>query len=135
MNKQSAKKWLKSALADLKNIEHILEDDFLTHIVAFHSQQCTEKCFKAILELKSKKVPRIHSTINLFGLVKNEIQLNMDKNILIDFDDLYIEARYPGNFGLLPNGKPTKADAETFYKFAKDIYDKVELLVKNSEAN
>ena len=42
--------WIASALADLKNIEHIIGDDFLTHIVAFYAHQCVEKCFKAVLE-------------------------------------------------------------------------------------
>lgn len=40
-------------------------------------------------------------------------------------DELYIESRYPGDFGLLPSGKPTQQDAQEFYDFAKSIYKMV----------
>jgi len=42
MSKELTQAWLESALADLKSIEYIKDDDFLTHIVAFHAQQCIE---------------------------------------------------------------------------------------------
>ena len=47
-------------------------------------------------------------------------------------DDLYIESRYPGDLGLLPNGKPTIADAEEFYNFAKEIFEKVKNILAES---
>ena len=125
MNKKSALEWLESAKADLKNIEHILQDDFLTHIVAFHSQQCVEKCFKSILEHKADKVHRSHSTLMLYGAIKNIVKINVNTDILTDLDDLYISSRYPGDLGLLPNGKPTLEDAKEFYDFAKSIYNQV----------
>jgi len=34
-----AKEWLKASLSDLMNIEAIIDNNFLTHITAFHSQQ------------------------------------------------------------------------------------------------
>jgi hypothetical protein len=37
-------------------------------------------------------------------------------------DELYIESRYPGDFGLMPNGKPSVEEAKEFYEFAKTIY-------------
>jgi len=40
--------WLKSAYADLLTIERIIDNEYLTHVVAFHSEQAIEKCFKAI---------------------------------------------------------------------------------------
>ena len=46
-------------------------------------------------------------------------------------DDLYIDSRYPGDLGLLPNGKPTLTDAEEFYEFAKDVYNKVKIIIKS----
>ena len=42
--------WLESASGDLKNINYIIKDADLTHIVAFHSQQCVKKSFKALLQ-------------------------------------------------------------------------------------
>jgi HEPN domain-containing protein len=63
MKNELAAAWMTSALADLKSIEHLKNDEFLTHIVAFHAQQCVEKCFKAFLETRTGEVPRIHSTL------------------------------------------------------------------------
>ena len=125
MNKNAAKHWILSAKADLKSIGHMISDEFLTHIVAFHAQQCVEKCFKALLEYHSKKVPKEHSTLKLYGMVKEYLKASLDKDMLTDFDDLYIEARYPGDLGLLPNGKPTNAEAHEFYQFAKDLFDNI----------
>ena len=122
MNSDLAREWMLSALADLKSIQHIIHDEFLTHMVAFHAQQCVEKSFKAVLESTSSQVPKEHSTLKLYGLVRQEMNLQLETDILTDFDDLYIEARYPGNLGLLPQGKPTVEDAKEFHQFAQYIY-------------
>ena len=45
--------WLKSARDDLSLVEHILLDEHLTHLAAFHAQQAIEKSFKALLEAKN----------------------------------------------------------------------------------
>lgn len=114
--------WLESAQGDLKNISYIIVDEDLTHIVAFHSQQCVEKSFKALLEYKLKPVPKQHSTLQLYGLVNEFIDIFINEEILSAFDDLYIDSRYPGNFGLMPYGKPVLEDAEEFYALAEYIY-------------
>ena len=41
--KASTLHWLELAQADLRSCENNLHDDFVTNIVAFHSQQATEK--------------------------------------------------------------------------------------------
>jgi len=76
-------------------------------VAAFHSQQCVEKCFKAVLEEYTQKVPREHSTLKLYGLVRDLISLEVDSEMLTDLDNLYLESRYPGELGLLPNGSTT----------------------------
>ncbi|MBU1667590.1 HEPN domain-containing protein [bacterium] len=115
--------WLESASGDLQNIEYIIKDENLTHIVAFHSQQCVEKSFKALLEYKNQEVPKQHSTLTLYGLVSEFIDILINEEVLSAFDDLYIDSRYPGNFGLLPYGKPTLDDAREFYELAVYIYE------------
>ncbi len=117
--------WLTSAGMDLDNIAEIIHLEHLTPIVAFHAQQCVEKCFKAVLEEYSKKVPKDHSTLRLHGLVKELISLDVDADVLTDLDNLYLESRYPGELGLLPAGKPTLADARDFSNAAKTIYERV----------
>lgn len=118
--------WLESAKGDLKNIGYIIHDADLTHIVAFHSQQSVEKSFKALLEHNSIKAPKQHSTLTLYGLVGEFIDVFINEELLSAFDDLYIDSRYPGNFGLMPYGKPTLEDAEEFYELALYIYEYVE---------
>jgi len=119
MANPQAKEWLKAAYSDLRSIEHILADTFLTHIVAFHSQQAIEKSFKAIMENASISVPKVHKLETLVS----KIDIECDAKILAILDLLYIESRYPGDMGLLPQGKPELKDAEEFYTVAKNTFD------------
>jgi HEPN domain-containing protein len=41
--KQIAEHWLNAAQDDLRVVARIASDEHLTHMVAFHSQQCIEK--------------------------------------------------------------------------------------------
>jgi len=70
-----------------------------------------------------------HSTLTLYGLVSEFIDIFINEEVLSAFDDLYIDSRYPGNFGLLPYGKPTLEDAEEFYELARYIYEYVRKMV------
>ena len=122
--KKFTKEWLKAALDDLITIEEIVKNSFLSNIVAFHAQQCVEKSMKAIIEEEQIDIPKIHKLLKLYKKVSFKLD-NIDENILITLDGLYIESRYPSAFGLLPYGKPTLEDAKMFYEFANDIFDKV----------
>ena len=82
------------------------------------------------MEHKSRPVPKQHSTLQLYGLVSEFIDVFINEEILSAFDDLYIDSRYPGNFGLMPYGKPTLEDAEEFYALAEYIYEYVKNKVK-----
>lgn len=62
--------WLAAAKDDLAVIEKIIDEDHLSHMVAFHSQQCIEKVFKAILEERSLEIPKIHKLVTLYGTVE-----------------------------------------------------------------
>ena len=122
MGKEAAIEWLKSAESDLRTMERILNDEALTHVVAFHAQQCVEKSLKALLEFLDRPVPKDHSTIRLYGLVAELLGMALDRDMLTDLDDLYINARYPGELGLLPHGRPSPEDARQFYEFAANVY-------------
>jgi len=125
------KEWLKAGYADLRSISHIINDDFLTHIVAFHSQQAIEKTLKAILENENKRIPRVHKLENLISRV--DFNLKVDEEIIEILDELYIDSRYPSDMGLLPYGKPTLEDAKKFYDTAKNIFDEVCSIFQISE--
>jgi HEPN domain-containing protein len=123
MANTQSKEWLKSAYSDLRSIKYIIKDDFLTHVVAFHSQQAVEKTLKAVIEYKNKRVPRVHKLQNLIHRI--DIDIVFEESILETLDELYIDSRYPGDIGLLPHGKPTLNDAKAFYDFSQTLFEDI----------
>jgi len=121
MNRAMAVEWLRSAKIDLDTIARIITDEHLTPSIAFHSQQACEKSLKAVLEYHALEVPKIHSLNKLCKLTENFIIID-DPAIIDILDTLYVETRYPGVLGLLPDGKPTVDDAKEFYAFARYIF-------------
>jgi HEPN domain-containing protein len=121
--------WLQSALMDLRSIEKVQDDEFLTPIACFHAQQCVEKSLKAVLENNECQVPKSHDVVKLYALIQQRHAFSLDFEMLQRVGELYIDARYPGEFGLLPEGKPTLGEVVEFYRFAKGVYDAVVLLV------
>lgn len=103
----------------------IASDEYLTHMVAFHSQPCIEKSLKALIEEYELGHIRIHNLGRLFEVVRPKATLAADVVLIEKMDKLYIDARYPGALGLLPDGKPTRVDAQEFYDCAKSIYGQV----------
>ena len=71
--KKLTEEWLKAAGDDLDVIERILDDAHLSHVLAFHAQQCIEKGFKAVLEEHEIEVTRIHSLVTLLGKVEGYV--------------------------------------------------------------
>lgn len=104
--------WLRAAEDDLRVIERIVSDPHLTHMVAFHSQQCIEKSLKAIVEEYEIGTFRIHNLETLFELISHRVKLDMDPVLVQMLDKLYIDARYPSDLGLLPDGLPSVQYAE-----------------------
>ena len=53
----------------------------------------------------------------------------------LDFiDDVYIDTRYPSNFGLLPSGFPKKTEANFLFAIAEKSYGAItELLAKPTD--
>jgi HEPN domain-containing protein len=124
--KKSTSAWLSAARDDLLLIEQIYQNEALTHLAAFHAQQAIEKVFKAVLEEFGDVVPRVHSLEHLLPRVKAHFEFSANFDLLEDLDKLYIDARYPGDLGLLPHGKPELQDAAAFMEVANDIYQALE---------
>jgi HEPN domain-containing protein len=114
---------------DLRSIERMLDEEFLAPVACFHAQQCVEKSLKAILEEKGVRPPKTHDVLRLYGLVSETVGLELDLRILQVLNDLYVDARYPGELGLLPYGRPSPDDARQFYEFAAEVYRKAWELV------
>ncbi len=114
--------WLASAEMDIESIQQIIDNEFLTPVACFHAQQSVEKCLKAFLEHQLSTVPKSHDILNLYGRVCQYVDLSLDLVLLQKLNDLYIEARYPGDLGLLPDGKPSVSVAKDFYRLAQELY-------------
>lgn len=125
--------WLKSADDDINTIKAIIDDESLTHIVAFHSQQCIEKSFKAMVEEFELASQKIHNLITLNETISSVYQFDFDEDKLGLLNKLYLDSRYPGDLGLLPNGKPSIEVAKGFQELAKEIYERIKTFIKNRD--
>lgn len=123
--KQAVSAWLQASEEDLFVVEALLKSRLATGAASFHAQQCVEKSLKAVLEEYTKRVPKIHDLDKLFFEVKDYVDIEYDDLIVNKLNTLYIESRYPGAFGFLPDGKPSLEDVDKFYHFAKSIYDTI----------
>lgn len=56
------------------------------------------------------------------------IQLSgSETNLLGMINEVHIDARYPGDLGLLPDGKPTITETEAFIQLCDAIFYRVKL--------
>ena len=125
MRKQ-VKAWLEMARDDLEVAQEIIDREHLTHMVAFHCQQAIEKSFKAILEEHEQSAPRVHDLITLRNQIKKYIELELDSDLLFQLNELYVDARYPSDMGLLPSGKPPVELSRQMCDFARSIWEQIE---------
>lgn len=131
--KTLTQEWLKAARDDILTIEELLDNEHLTNMVAFHAEQAIEKCLKAVLEEDGVEFPRIHDLSRLYKLLPTSRNFRIEQqDILQTLNTLYIDSRYPGEFGLLPDGKPTMDEAREFYRFAQDIHANVSAMLAQS---
>jgi HEPN domain-containing protein len=118
--KQTTKNWISLAEDDLLAAKTLAHEDRLTNLVSFHCQQCLEKCFKAIIEEQDKPSIKSHDLLRL--QLNTDIKLSDSETILLSMiNEVYIDSRYPGELGLLPNGKPTLSEAEAFIQLCDNI--------------
>lgn len=122
--KEQSRKWLDFAGEDLKMAELAFKERIYNQ-VCFHSQQAAEKSLKALIEEK-RKVPKEHRLPKLFRICE-ELGYNLEKSQEeFEFlDKFYTSTRYPFIVGILPEGFPTKADAERSLKIAKRVYSRI----------
>ena len=120
--KKQVEDWIQLADKDLYAAGIILGNGYpLTNIVAFHCQQTIEKYLKAFLIEKDISVVKTHDLIKLNGVIKEIKDLGIDETKLIIINEVYIESRYPGELGLLPDGMPSEEQAEKFVAYAKEV--------------
>lgn len=123
--KSQVEKWLKMAQADLGFAKCGLEDGYYSH-VCFLSQQCAEKCLKALILHQGSMYPRSHKLVDLFtklkeiGISKELEPFSQELKIL---DEYYIPTRYPDAIpGDLAEGLPSQQSAKEAFRIATKIY-------------
>ncbi len=112
--------WLKFLEDDFK-VLNILEDSDAFRGQCFHAQQLVEKLLKAEMHRHGVSVPKIHDIV----LLADKMQLNLpvSREELEFLSSVYIESRYPADIGLLPQGEPTRDDAQQALTIARKVYD------------
>lgn len=119
--KTSTLQWIELAQADLRSCENNLHDDFVTNIIAFHSQQAVEKAFKALLEENGIAIPKVHNLTRLHSLSEQFLIDPIDLSELDALDNVYTNSRYPIDIGIMAGGKPTLAESREFMKLRKNF--------------
>lgn len=102
-------------------------------MVCFHSQQAVEKLFKAYIAAHSLEIPKTHNLIRLQAICEDLAgeKFDIDTEQIIFLNDVYIDSRYPADFGLLSSGKPGTEDAERAYDVAVKIDSFLRPIIKN----
>lgn len=122
--KPTTEEWLKAAKDDLDAAQTLVLKQNLTNLAAFHCQQCIEKCFKAVIEEKNIQFKKSHDLLRLQSLINLNLN-DCDNHLLQIINEVYIDSRYPGDQGLLPHGKPTQAETNSFINLSIKVYQLV----------
>lgn len=114
--------WLQYAYDDLQSAQVLLKEK-IYNMVCFHSQQVAEKLFKSFIATYNKEIPRTHNLIRLHKICEDLYggKLEIDSEALMFLNDVYIDSRYPADFGILPSGQSGEAEAVKAYAYAKDV--------------
>jgi HEPN domain-containing protein len=124
--KKQTEAWVGFAEKDMLTVSEIIKNPNLTNVVTFHCQQAIEKYFKAFILENDKPLMKIHNLLALYGIIKENINFELDEDLLSTVNDIYLESRYPGEIGLLDDGSmPTVEQAAQFFAFAKEIEEKI----------
>jgi len=124
--KKITKDWFLAAEDDLLSAKKLMSEVRLTNIVAFHCQQCIEKTFKGIIEEQNLPSIKSHDLLRLRDIANIKLT-EQETIILATINETYIEARYPADLGLMPDGKPTINEAKNFVDFTEMLYNRLKL--------
>jgi HEPN domain-containing protein len=121
--KEITKYWIKLADSDFGDAKELIKSGEYNNIVLFHCQQAVEKFLKAVYEEHNFQILKIHNIEKLYKLlpenVKNSLNLNVDDLKILD--TIYIDSRYPSDFGILPEGFPSYEKTKSIFEFSKNI--------------
>jgi HEPN domain-containing protein len=89
--KKATQARLEFAHRDLVAARLLSGNEYVSNAVLFHSQQCVEKCLRALLEECRVPVPHVHSVDKLCALIEEEgTSIPLDEKELDPVDAVYI---------------------------------------------
>jgi HEPN domain-containing protein len=107
-----ARQWLVKAAEDLVAARHLLglaDEECPFSAVAFHAQQCVEKCLKALLTARGIDFPKIHDIGELVELLPSDDRPPIGVLLQEKLTDYATVSRYPGDDA--PLGRVEAAEA------------------------
>ena len=130
MTKKLPELWLQYAKDDLRSAETLMKAS-IYNMVCFHAQQAVEKALKAIIAFYEEDIARTHNLIRLYKICEDlhNVELFIDDDWLIFLNDVYIDSRYPADFGVLPDGQPDQNDATKALKYANAIFERLQPII------
>jgi HEPN domain-containing protein len=134
MTKKLPELWLQYAKDDLHSAETLMKAS-IYNMVCFHSQQAVEKTLKAIIAFYDKDIMRTHNLIRLYKICEDfhHEKLFIEEDWLIFLNDVYIDSRYPADFGVLPGGQPDQNDAGKALKYANSIFERLRPIIEEDQ--
>lgn len=111
--------WRDQAGRDLAAAHALLESGLHGH-AAFHIQQAIEKALKSLVIARSKQLLRTHDLVVLAEKSGQTLEAD-EQTKLEELNVLYTDSRYPGQWGLLPEGQPSAVQLEGYLALAKRI--------------
>lgn len=130
---ESYQDWFTRAKEDLRVAELVLAEE-IWNMVCFHSQQVVEKCLKGLIVRREHLTPpREHTIDKLY----TELPIAWFADMTEDLDYMskfYTSTRYPtAAAGELPEGPPSKKDAERALFIAREVVARTEHFAKKIE--
>ncbi len=127
---EATERWLVFARQDLRMAELALADGVFNQ-VCFHGQQCVEKAIKGWLEGQGRIAPRMHRMADLLPLLPPDLMDELSDPLRL-LDRFYIPTRYPNALpGTLPEGMPSRQDAQETLGMAQRVLERVEQAAGN----
>lgn len=112
--------WVRIAEEELQSADLLFENG-IYRMVCLHSQQAVEKVLKALLTEQEIEFRKTHNIVDLVALLKTQgLSVNLNHGEAGFLNAVY-RSRYPPEAGLLPNGEPTRDDANKALAIARRV--------------
>ncbi|MEA2019748.1 MAG: HEPN domain-containing protein [Campylobacterota bacterium] len=121
MNKQSAKEWLTKAWHNLSGAKIFYDVNHYTDVTAVELHYAVEKILKSFLANQNKKIPKTHDLIDIYELIKKNIDLEEHKFLLDQITEYHIEESYPA----FDRKMPPREEIKVVLDFALELFEKV----------